>query len=275
MKQKKGKKMIDCYSILEKVRKQKPLIHHITNFVTIYDCASVTRTIGALPVMAHAIEESKEMQSYSNALVLNIGTLTTELIESMVAAGKKANELNHPVVLDAVGAGATEFRTKKIIELLDTIKVDILKGNKSEIAKIAGENVRTKGVEASEVKANLQEIAKNLSQEKNCVVVITGKTDIVSNASENKNFLVNNGHELLAKIVGTGCMATSVIASFAAIEKDYANAAAAALSCYGIAAELAAKKTSKPMAFKQEFFDELYSLNAANVKKLQKIEEFK
>ena len=265
-------KLIDSYSLLEKIRKEKPLVHHITNWVTIYDCANVVRAIGALPVMAHAIEESAEMQQNSNALVLNIGTLTPELVDSMIAAAKKANELQHPVILDAVGAGATKLRTEKALEILDKVKVDILKGNKSEIARLAGANVVTRGVEAANVAENLPELAKNLAVERKNVVVVTGKHDIV--ASGKKNFLVKNGHELLGKFVGTGCMAASIIGCFAAVEKDFASASAAALSCFGIAAELAAKKAIAPAAFKQQLFDELYSLDAASVKKMQRIEEF-
>ena len=266
--------MIDAAALLEKVRAQKPLVHHITNWVTIYDCANVVRAIGALPVMAHAIEESAEMQSIANALVLNIGTLTPGLVESMIAAAKKANELQHPVVLDAVGAGATALRTEKAIELLDSVKIDILKGNKSEIAKLAGADVITRGVEAADVKENISALAKKLALQHSNTVVVTGAQDIVASAA-GKNFLVKNGHSLMGKFVGTGCMAASLIGCFAAVEADYAKASAAALSCFGIAGELAAKKAKAPAVFKQQLFDELYNLKAATVKKMQRIEELK
>ncbi len=265
--------MIDSAALLEKVRAQKPLVHHITNWVTIYDCANIVRAIGALPVMAHAIEESAEMQSIANALVLNIGTLTPSLVESMIAAAKKANELQLPVVLDAVGVGATRLRTEKAKEILEKVRVDVLKGNKSEIAKLAGADVLTRGVEASAVEGNIIELAKKLAAERQNTVVVTGAQDIV--ASAGKNFLVKNGHSLMGKFVGTGCMAASLIGCFAAVEKDYAKASAAALSCFGIAGELAAKKAKAPAAFKQQLFDELYNLKPAVVKKKQKIEELK
>ncbi|MBN2067771.1 MAG: hydroxyethylthiazole kinase, partial [Candidatus Diapherotrites archaeon] len=125
--------MLEAGKILEKVRSKKPLVHHITNWVTIYDCANIVRAVGALPVMAHAIEEVEEMQAIASALVLNIGTLTPELVESMIAAAKKANSEQHPVVLDAVGVGATKLRNEKALEILDFARIDIVKGNASEI----------------------------------------------------------------------------------------------------------------------------------------------
>ena len=142
-------------TILEKVRIEKPLVHHITNWVSIYDCANITRAFGALPVMAHAKEESGDMANISSALVLNIGTLTPSLIESMIIAGKSANKKNIPVVVDMVGVGATTLRNEKALELLNKIKVDVIKGNASEIAKISGEDVKTKGVESVKVKSDL------------------------------------------------------------------------------------------------------------------------
>jgi len=266
--------LIDSALILERVREKKPLVHHLTNWVTIYDCANIVRAVGALPVMAHAKEESAEMQAISSSLVLNIGTLTPELVESMVLAAKKANELKHPTVLDAVGVGATKLRTDKALEIMDSVHVDIVKGNSSEIAKLAGSDVLTRGVEATEVKEDLFALAKALAKKYGCTVVVTGAEDIVATAKET-GFLVKNGHSLLGEFVGTGCMAASLLGCFAAVEEDYATASAAALSCYGVAAELASKKASKPAAFKQELFDELHSLSSEQVKALQKIEVLK
>jgi len=265
--------LIDVYDILEKIKKEKPLVHHITNWVTIYDCANITRAIGALPVMAHAKEESADMTSIANALVLNIGTLTPTLIESMILAGKKSNEKKNPVVLDAVGAGATKLRTDKAFEILDKVKVSIIKGNSSEIATLAGAKAQTKGVEAVNVEGNLIEIAKKLAKERKSTVVITGKEDIVTNGE--KTFLVKNGHEMMAKFVGTGCMAASVIGSFAAVEKDYLKAAVSALVCFDIAGELAAKHSKGPGSYKENFYDEIYNLDKNKIEKLQKFEEVK
>lgn len=257
----------DC---LERVRKEKPLIHHLTNWVTIYDCANIVKVFGASPVMAHAGEEVAEMAGIASALVLNIGTLTTDFVEAMILAAKSANKKGIPVVLDVCGAGATKFRDEKCFEILDKVRVSIIKGNSSEIARIAGESVSTRGVDASSVEKNLLEIARDLAAKRNCTVVITGKEDIV--ADEKRTVIVKNGHGMMANIVGTGCMATSVIGTFAAVEKDYVAASIAGLVCYEVAAELAAAKAEGPGSFKERLFDAVYNLDGETVERMQRIE---
>ena len=260
---------IDVYSLLERVRTQKPVVHHLTNWVTIYDCAQIVKSLGASPVMAHAKEEVADMAKIASSLVLNIGTLTPEFIDSMKIAARSANAKGIPVVLDVCGAGATQLRDVKSFELLSDAKIDVIKGNSSEIAKISGENVKTKGVDSGKVEKDLEVIAKDLARKYDCTVIITGKDDII--ASARKLYVAGNGHVMMTHVVGTGCMATSVIGTFCAVEKDYALASAAALSCYGIAAELAAKIAKGPMEFKQKLFDCIYSLDKKTVSKLQKI----
>ncbi|MBI2659925.1 hydroxyethylthiazole kinase [Candidatus Woesearchaeota archaeon] len=257
--------------IFGKVRSNKPLVHHITNWVTIYDCANMTRAFGALPVMAHAKEESADMAAIASSLVLNIGTLTPELIDSMIAAGKSANKKNIPVVLDAVGVGATKLRDNEALRILKEIKVDIIKGNASEIAKLAGMNVTTRGVESTEVEANLADLAKDFANKANSTVVITGKQDIISDGK--KVYLVNNGHQMMGSIVGTGCMAASIIGAFAGVEKDYAKASAYALASFGIAGELAAQNSKGPGTFKENLYDEAFNLDAKKLTQMAKIEE--
>ncbi len=259
------------HEIFAKITDEKPLVHHITNWVSIYDCANITRAFGALPVMAHAFEESADMARISSALVLNIGTLTPLLIDSMIEAGKSANEKGIPVVLDAVGVGATPLRDEKALELLENVHIDIIKGNASEIARLAGENVKTKGVESTQVEKDLVNIAKKMASDRKATVVITGVEDIVTDG--NTLYIVRNGHEMMGSIVGTGCMAASIIGSFAAVEKDYAKAAAAALVCLGIAGELAAEHAQGPGSFKTNFYDEVYNLNREKIERLTNIEE--
>ncbi len=262
--------MIDVYSVLSQVREKKPLVHHLTNWVTIYDCAQITRATGALPVMAHAPEEVEEMVSLAGALVLNIGTLTTEFIDSMVLAGRKANEKGIPVILDAVGAGATKFRTEKSLELMEKVRFAVIKGNSSEIGTLAGAKALTRGVEAESVEGSLKELAAKLAKERNCAVVITGPEDIVSNGE--KTFGVKNGHKMMGKVVGTGCMAASVLGAFNAVETDSLKASVSALVAYEIAGEIAAQKTNKPMQFKLELMDSLALLKKEDLKKA-KIQE--
>ena len=259
------------YKILERVRTEKPLVHHITNWVTIYDCANITRAFGALPVMAHAREESGEMARIASSLVLNIGTLTPLLIESMVIAGINANESGIPIVLDAVGVGATILREEKAFELLEKTAITVIKGNATEIARLAGEDVVTKGVEATEVVADLVGVAKKVARERKAVVVITGQEDIITDGV-NVN-VVKNGHKMMASIVGTGCMAASVIGAFIGVEKEYVKAAASALVCFGIAGELAAVKSVGPGSFKVNFYDEVYNLDRGKIERMTRIEE--
>ncbi|MBW2989144.1 hydroxyethylthiazole kinase [Candidatus Woesearchaeota archaeon] len=262
--------MTETAELLENVKKQKPLVYHITNWVTIYDCANIVRAIGALPVMAHAPEEAADMAGISGALVLNIGTLTTELVESMKIAGKAANKKGIPIVMDAVGVGATKLRDDKASELLNELKIDIIKGNASEIARLAGEEVQTKGVESSKVEANLVDLGRKLAEERDSAVVITGKEDIIVGGS--RAYICRNGHDMMGKIVGTGCMAASVIGAFAAVEKDYAKAAASALACFGIAGELASRNSTGPGSYKQSFYDEIYNLNDTDIYDMEKLD---
>ena len=259
------------YEILARVREKKPLIHHITNWVSIYECANITRAFGALPVMAHAREESPDMVSIASALVLNIGTLTMDLIESMITAGKQANKLSIPVVLDAVGVGATKLRDEKAFEILDNVDVTIIKGNASEIARLAGEQVVTKGVEATQIEADIESLAGDLARQRSATVVVTGREDVVTDGE--RVYVVKNGHEMMGAVVGTGCMAASVIGAFTAVENDYAFAAASALACYGIAGERAAAFSRGPGSFKMNLYDEVYNLDRENIERMINIEK--
>jgi len=258
------------YSFLQAVRDKRPLVHHITNWVTIFDCAQIVKSFGASPVMAHAPEEAAAMTGIASALVLNMGTLTSELIESMKLSAAAANRKGIPVVFDVCGAGATTFRDEKAMEIINGTRIDIIKGNSSEIARIAGQAVETKGVDAGHVSADLKEIAKALSAKRSCTVVITGAEDII--AGNGKLLLVHNGHPMMASLVGTGCMATSVIGTFVgASPEQIPEAAAAGLACYEIAAEQAVKKSEGPASFKQHLFDCVYKLDEKQVRAMQQV----
>lgn len=261
---------ISAYDLLKKVRENKPVVHHLTNWVTIYDCANIVKALGASPVMAHAEEEVYEMAKIASGLVLNIGTLTVSFVESMKIAARSANEKGIPVILDVCGAGATRLRDDKCFELLNETKINIIKGNYSEIARISGEDVKTRGVDAGSVSKDMVKVVKNLAKKYKCTVVATGEIDIV--AGSGSCYVVKNGHPMMTHVVGTGCMAASVIGAFSAVEKDLAYASSAALVCYEIAAECAAKKSRGPASFKENMFDCLYSLDKNKINKLQKVE---
>jgi len=259
-----------AYDLLERVRQQQPVVHHLTNWVTIYDCAQVVKSLGASPVMAHAIEEVGEMSQIASALVLNIGTLTVDFVEAMKLAARAANKKGIPVVLDACGAGATALRDRKCLELLNEARIDVIKGNASEVARVSGESVKTRGVDATEVGGDLTLLAEKLAARRKATVVITGKVDIATDGQ--KTYLVQNGHAMMTHVVGTGCMAASVIGAFAAVERDLTLAAACGLACFGIAAEVAAEQASGPAAFKERLLDCLYNLDRETVHRRQRIE---
>lgn len=263
------KRDLKAYGLLLKVRKEKPVVHHLTNWVSIYDCANVVKVLGASPVMAHAYEEAADMTGIASSLVLNIGTLTQDLIRSMKVSAVAANKKGIPVVLDVCGAGATKFRDKSCFELINGARIDIIKGNASEIARIAGERVKTKGVDSTEVGNDMRDLTAGLAALRKCTIVVTGKEDLVSDGK--RTFVVKNGVPVMGSVVGTGCMAASVIGAFAAVCDDPVRASVSGLVCFEVAAELAAKKARGPASFKEMLFDRLYSLDEKSLGKLEKV----
>ncbi|HBT47233.1 MAG TPA: hydroxyethylthiazole kinase [Peptococcaceae bacterium] len=251
-----GVKVAGC---LERVREQRPLIHHITNLVVTNVTANVTLAVGASPVMAYAPEEVADMTRLAQGLVLNMGTLTQEVVEAMLLAGKAAKEAGIPVIFDPVGAGATAFRTSVARKIMEEIPVDILRGNASEVACVAGLGGQTRGVDAGHAPAgDVAELTRETARKLKTVVVITGATDYVSDGT--RLVAVDNGHPLLTRVTGTGCSVTSAIAAFRAVEADGVEAGAAALAYFGLAAEKAAEAAGGPGSFQVALLDALYNL---------------
>ncbi len=247
------------FELMEKIHREKPLIHNITNAVAMNDSANIILAMGGLPIMAHAQEEVREMVRAAAALVLNIGTLTPAQIDSMIAAGEEANALGIPVILDPVGAGATSLRTESAFRLQEKIKIDIVRGNYAEVSTLAGLQGKIKGVESIAEEKNAVGIASSLARQRNQVVVITGEKDIVT---EGKSVMeISNGSPMLKTITATGCMVTSLIATFAAVSSDFLLASTGALVCFGLAGERAARGARGPGSFKANLFDEVYNLN--------------
>jgi hydroxyethylthiazole kinase len=264
---------IDVFELLDTVKTKKPLIHHLTNWVTIYDCAAVVKTLGASPVMAHAQEEVAHMTRLASALVLNIGTLTMDMVEAMKCACRSAHKKGIPIIFDACGAGATTLRDEVSQEFLSEVKIDIVKGNASEIARLSGEDIITQGVDSTDVKKDMVIASRSIAKKYGCCVVVTGKEDIV--VDEHKGYLVKNGTLLMSAVVGTGCMAASIIGTFAAIEKDFVVAATAGLVCFEVAAECAAQLSAGPGTFKVKLYDALFTLDKATIDERQKIEKIR
>jgi hydroxyethylthiazole kinase len=245
------------YETLEEVRKVNPLVHNITNVVVTNFTANGLLALGASPVMAYAAEEVADMAKIASSLVLNIGTLNPQTVDSMIIAGKAANESCVPVIFDPVGAGATRYRTETAQRIMNEVNVSVIRGNAAEIANVVGEKWEIKGVDAGDAKGNIIELAITSAQKLNGLVVITGKEDVVSDGKT--TYVVSNGHPILTKVTGTGCLLTSVIGAFAGVEKDLLQASVAALTYYGIAAEKAAAKTVEmgPGSFQIEFLNQL------------------
>jgi hydroxyethylthiazole kinase len=258
----------DLSSILERVREENPLVHNITNVVVTNFTANGLLSLGASPVMANASEEVADMVGISRALVLNIGTLNRELVNSMILAGKTANELGIPVILDPVGAGATPFRTEMAQLILDEVNISVLRGNAAEIANVLGEKWEIKGVDAGEQQGNSMELAVAAAKKLNTIVVITGKDDVLTDGET--TYLVSNGHHLLTKVTGTGCLLTSVIGAFAGVDKNFLRAALSALTFYGIAAEMAFEKVGNvgPGSFQIEFLNQLALVSSEDIHRL-------
>jgi hydroxyethylthiazole kinase len=255
---------------LKMLRMRKPLIHNITNFVVMNYNANVLLAIGASPVMAHAKEEVEEMVSLSNALVLNIGTPAPDWINSMIKAGKKANKLDIPVILDPVGSGATAFRTASARRLINEVSVKVIRGNASEILSLAGKGSDTKGVETTQGVDDAYNTALSLSKELGTTLVITGKVDLITDGD--RILRVHNGHELMGFVTGTGCAATAIIGAFLAVDNDPVSASATALAYFGLAGELGAKKAVAPGSFMTASIDALYEIDQSALAKGTKIQ---
>ena len=255
---------------LKKLREKKPLIHNITNYVVMNYTANILLACGASPVMAHAQEEVEEMVSFAGALVLNIGTLTKEWVGSMITAGRKANELGVPIILDPVGSGATKLRTASAKQLIDELSIKVIRGNASELLSLAKKGSRTKGVDSIHSVDEAADAVFTLAGELNTTLAVTGAVDLVTDGE--RIYRVSNGHELMGYVTGTGCSATAIIGAFLAVESDPVDAAAFALAYFGLAGELGAAKANAPGSFQVALLDALYTIDEKQLKEGARIQ---
>lgn len=262
--------------LLENLRKTVPLVHNITNYVTVNDVANAVLAIGASPIMADDIQEAADITAISNALVLNMGTLNKRTVGSMLAAGKRANGLGIPVVFDPVGAGASMLRNETAREITQRVTLSVIRGNLSELSFIAGLGASTKGVDSAQEdeKNDSVSVAKAAAQKLKCIAALTGKVDVITDGT--RVIQIENGHPMLSKVTGTGCMATALTGAFAgACGGDFLTAAAAGVCSMGIAGELAyeaagAKGTG---SFHTAVIDALSKLGAALMKERARLYE--
>lgn len=267
--------------IFVNITEKNPLVQCITNFVTVNDCANIILACGGSPTMAHHKEEVEEIAACCQSLVLNMGTVSDT--EAMILAGKKCNELNIPVVIDPVGMGASQLRNKTFDELSKNIHFSVIRGNVSEIKRIATGKGSTSGVDASEMdkitENNVYEIAqmaKELSIKMNSVIVVSGPIDVV--ADKFTAYIIRNGHPIMARITGSGCMSTALIGAFCGANKEnIVEASAAAVASMGVCGELAFKKMKLTeggtMTFRMLLIDYISNMTSEMINKEINIEK--
>jgi hydroxyethylthiazole kinase len=268
-------------NMFENVRTKKPLIHNITNYVTVNDCANIVIACGAAPIMADDKEEVEEITTICAGLNINIGTLNSRTIAAMLLAGKRANERNHPVVLDPVGAGASKLRTGTAMQLLEEVEFAVIRGNISEIKTLASGSGTTKGVDADVsdkvTEENLNEavaFTKAFARKTGAVIVVTGAIDIVTDGK--KAYCIYNGHPMMSSISGTGCQLSAMTAAFVAANPEHLlEAAAAAVSAMGYAGEVAHSRLTGMdgnATYRNYIIDAIYNMTPEMMEKGAKYE---
>lgn len=259
---------------LENVRRTSPLIHCITNYVTVNDCANVLLACGASPIMADDLEEMDEMSAICSGLVINIGTLNRRTITSMEAAGKAARKLGHPIILDPVGAGASQLRTQTACTIMQEVHPTVIRGNISEIKSLFQGRGTTKGVDADSAdqvtEENLQDavaLVKSWAQDAGCIIAVTGAIDIICDGST--AYCVRNGHPLMARVTGTGCQLSALMSAFVSANGQQALGAVVAAACtMGLAGEIAHRRLSPQegnASYRNHIIDAVCNLSAADL----------
>lgn len=266
---------------LENVREKTPLVHNITNYVTVNDVANALLACGGSPIMSDEPEDVVDITTICGGLNINIGTLNQKSIEAMFLAGEKANELGHVVLLDPVGAGASKLRTETAINLMKKIRFDIIRGNISEIKTLAQGYGTTKGVDADTLDAvneqNLEEtivFAKNFAKKTGAVIAITGAIDLVADGE--KCYVIRNGRPEMSKITGTGCQLSGIATAFLVANPDNkAEAVAAAVCLMGLAGEIGyanLKPGEGNSTLRNRIIDAIYNMDNENLERGAKYE---
>jgi hydroxyethylthiazole kinase len=257
-------------SDLTAIRTTAPLVHNITNFVVMNNTANALLSIGASPVMAHAQEEVEEMTALSSALVINIGTLSSEWLESMLLAMRAARRDGIPIIFDPVGAGATSFRTKACLRLLKLVNPDVIRGNASEIMALSGSHHKTRGVDSDTTGTDASEEAIKLAHTYKSVVCVSGEVDFITDGKNTAR--VYNGDPMMPKVTGLGCTASAVVGAFCGVNNNYLDATMHAMTVMGICGELAARQAHGPGTLQLHFIDNLYNLNDKDLSACARVE---
>jgi len=256
-------------SILEEVRHRRPLVHQITNLVTMNLAANATIAAGGLPVMALLPEEVRAVSQAADALVLNMGTPQRYTLPSMVLAGKTANERGIPVVLDPVGAGLSPFRDQMVTAISGHVRLTVVRGNVAEVSRLAGLEAHLRGVTAGGGEEVSARTARVVAAGLASTVAVTGAVDRISDGR--RLVSCRNGHEMMSLISGSGCVASALVGLFCAVEKDSLVAAAGALAYAGAAGEKAAEKSAGPGSFQVNWLDELWRMTPGELDEMARI----
>ena len=259
--------------VLTSVRQKKPLVQCITNFVTVNDCANIILASGGSPTMASHPLEVEEAVSGVQALVCNLGAI--EKVDAMVLAGKEANRLGKPVILDPVGAGGTRLRRDAAKRLLEEVHFTVIRGNASEIRYLAGQQSTGSGVDVSDMdritEDNLKSaitLAEELAGKLHTVIAVSGKIDVISDGK--RSCVLRNGCATMARITGSGCMLTSLIGAFCGAYDDAFAATCAAMAAMGISGEIAEGKRLRNgtgnATFRNDMIDAVFNMTEEEMK---------
>ena len=266
---------------VENVRNTVPLVHNITNYVTVNDVANALLACGGSPIMSDDIEDVEDITSICGGLNINIGTLNQNTIPSMFKAGARANELNHPVLLDPVGAGASRLRTETAVKLMEELKLSVIRGNISEIKTLCFGSGTTKGVDADVADAVTDEtldssiaFVKQLAAKTNAIIAVTGAIDLV--ADSEKCYVIRNGRPEMGKITGTGCQLSGIMTAYAVANPDnMLEACATAVMLMGYAGEVAYERMQDGdgnSTYRNRIIDAIYNMSGEDLKKGAKYE---
>ena len=266
---------------LENVRERSPLVHNITNYVTVNDVANVILAIGASPIMSDDEEDAPDITAICGGLNINIGTLNKRTIPGMFLAGKRANELGHAVLLDPVGTGASKLRTETTNNLIKEVKFDVIRGNISEIKTICNGSGSTRGVDADVADKVTEEtldaavkFVKELAGRLDTIIAVTGAIDLV--ADKNKCYVIRNGRAEMGSITGTGCQLSGLMTAFIVANPDnMLEAAAAAVCTMGLAGETGWKNMQPSdgnSTYRNRIIDAIYNMDGETLEKYAKYE---
>ncbi|AVK61589.1 hydroxyethylthiazole kinase [Lactobacillus sp. CBA3605] len=260
-------------TLLEKLRQRQPIVLNLANFVTVQDVANGLKALGASPIMSAEVQEAEALVEIAGAVCLNLGTINSLQVEQMQVVGRLANERHKPIVFDPVAVGAVPYRKRVALALLEQIQVTVIRGNAGEIAALADFDWQSQGIDAGTGTGNLVEIAKACALKYNCLVLLSGATDIITDG--HRMTMLTNGTPLLQLHVGSGDLLSSVVAALLAISpSDYFEATQVAGLVLGATGELVAKQltSDRPGSFGTALIDKLHLVTIAEIEHLTKKE---